>query len=292
MRHFIILAVLSILFKIGYNQENKVVLNLDDVIRLASEQSYEALIARHTFKGSYWEYRTFEAAYLPSLSLNGTALGFEHSISQEADGGEETIVERNNNKSSLNVALNQNIGFTGGRIFMQSNVLRNDQFNPDTSYYLSNPVSIGFSQPLFGYNKLKWDRKIEPLKYEEAKRNYIESLEQISLRAVNRFFDLSLAIVNLEIAKMNFSNTDTLFKISNGRFNIGTIAKNELLQMELSHLSAEAALREAELDLEIKEFALRSFLGYNETVDIELIIPEEVDYLQVDPSILFSQCII
>ena len=63
---------------------------------------------------------------------------------------------------------------------------------PPTSY-LAYPVTIGFMQPLNGYNSLRWDRKIEPLKYEEAKLEYINSLENVSKRAVGYFFDLALA---------------------------------------------------------------------------------------------------
>ncbi|MGM0407947.1 MAG: TolC family protein, partial [Bacteroidota bacterium] len=126
-----------------------------------------------------------------------------------------------------------------------------------------------------------WQKKIEPLKYEEAKKEYITSLENVSLKAVNYFFDLALAQQNLQVAKINYSNADTLYQIAEGRYNIGTIAENELMQMELSLLNAGSDLNAAKVDLEIKKFQLRSFLGFNEKVDLNLIIPKEIPELTV-----------
>ncbi|NLA48300.1 MAG: TolC family protein, partial [Bacteroidales bacterium] len=41
------------------------VLTLDQVIRLAEEQSPLALMAKHRFRASYWQYRTYVAQYRP-----------------------------------------------------------------------------------------------------------------------------------------------------------------------------------------------------------------------------------
>ncbi len=266
-------------------------LTLDEVINLAKEQSYDALIAKHSFRGSYWQYRSFKASYLPALSLSGTAVGFDNSISQEWQDGEQVLVEHNTNQSNLNLSLNQNIGLTGGRIFMQSNLMQVDNFESSLRYFTSSPVTIGFSQPLFGFNQLKWDRKIEPVKYEEARKQYVETMEQVSLKAVNNFFDLILAQINYVIAENNFDNADTLYHIAQGRFNIGTIAQNELLQMELSFLNAKSELRQSKLNLEISEFRLRSFLGFNESVKIELVVPTDKPDLEIDYSVALREAL-
>jgi len=280
---YILISIL--LFIVSFqasSQDNKMILTLNDVIRIASDQSFDALIAKHTFRGNYWRYRSFKASYLPLLSLKGSAIGFDNSISQEWQDGEQVLVEHNNNLSNINLSVNQNIGLTGGRIFAQSQLAQIDNFESSSRYFTSSPVIVGFSQPIFGFNQLKWDRKIEPLKYEESRKAYIESMEQVSLTAINNFFNLILAQINLNIAEYNYNNSDTLFKISEGRFNIGTIAKNELLQMELSFLGAKSALQQAQLNLEISEFRLRSFLGYNEAIRIELIVPTEIPDLEID----------
>lgn len=82
---------------------------------------------------------------------------------------------------------------------------------------------------------------------------------------------------------MNFSNADTLYRIAQGRYDLGTIAEDELLQMQLSWLNTETARKEAEMNLRDREIRLRSFLGFNENVRLELILPDRVPDLQVDP---------
>lgn len=59
---------------------------------------------------------------------------------------------------------------------------------------------IGYRQSLFGYNSLKWDKRIEPVRYQEAKKSYVETLELVSANAINKFFALATAQSNYDIA--------------------------------------------------------------------------------------------
>ncbi len=260
-------------------------LTLTDVIQLAKEQSPMAIQAKHRFRASYWQFRTFKAEYRPSLTLDGTFPNYNRVYEKEFDfnTGKEEYVEKNTNNSQLALSLSQNIGLTGGSIFMTTDLTRLDIFGPDgSSQYVTTPVSIGYRQPISGFNELRWQKIIEPMQYEEAKKNYLNSLENVAYRAAGYFFDLALAEQNMEIAKINYENSDTLYRISQGRYNIGTIAENELLQMELSFLNSGTQLNQASIDLQTAEFALRSFLGFNDNVRIELIIPNSVPSLEVD----------
>jgi len=261
-----------------FSQELVNRLTYDEVLQLAHDQSPQAILAKHRFRAAYWEYRTFVAEFRPSLTLDGTLPSFSRSFVryQNSDGSYDYI-EDNTNTTSLGLTVKQNIGLTGGNVFIQSDLERTDVFSDSsTTSYLSKPVLIGFSQPLFGMNKLKWSKKIEPIKYEEAKRTFIEAMENISIEATQKFFDLAMAQQNLETAKLNYSNTDTLYKIAQGRYNIGTIAENDLLQMELSNLNAGTSLNEAIVDLQLKKNKLKSYLGLNDKYDLEIILPEEV----------------
>jgi DNA-binding protein len=268
-----------------FSQQSKLSLTLDEVIELAKEQSPMAIMSRHRFRGSYWEYRTHVAKFRPGLTLSSVVPELTRSIEKiTLPDGSDDFVERSLMNSSVDVSLSQNIAPTGGSIFMTSGLQRIDNFKADENpvSYLSAPVSIGFRQPIKAHNSFRWEKKIEPLKYEEAQKTYIEAMETVSQRAVNYFFNLILAQVNLQIATTNYANNDTLFRIAEGRYNIGTIAENELLQMELAFLNAGTALNEAKIQIEINKFRLRSFLGFNETVDIELIIPHVIPDFEVD----------
>jgi hypothetical protein len=62
-------------------------------------------------------------------------------------------------------------------------------------------MDIGYTQPLLKFNSLKWDKKIEPLKFNESKQAFIESQEKIAITVTEYFFDLLLAQVNLVLPK-------------------------------------------------------------------------------------------
>lgn len=272
-----ILLIACLVFMVGQLSAQQLVktFSLEEVLEMAKDYSPQSILSKHQFRAAYWEHRTYRADLLPSLSLNGTLPNFRRVITQEYVGDSYQYIEANTNTLSAGLILNQNVGLTGGRVFAQSSLERVDIFgNTNRTNYKSEPVIIGFEQPIFGFNAFKWKRKIEPLKYLEAKRKYIESTEQISSEAVLHFFALILAQQNLKTAQLNYANTDTLYQIAKGRYNIGTIAENELLQMELSFLNAGGDVNEAEIDLQLKKFRLKSFLGMNDQYDVELIIPE------------------
>ncbi|MDV7396280.1 hypothetical protein RZS08_33105, partial [Arthrospira platensis SPKY1] len=120
-----------------------------EVIRIAQEKSPDAMIGRHRFKRSYWEYRSFKAGYLPNLSLDATLPNFNRTIDPITQGdGSETYRERTLARYSANVSLTQKIGLTGGEVFLQSGLQRLDNYYADTStrQFLSTPVNIGFRQ--------------------------------------------------------------------------------------------------------------------------------------------------
>lgn len=275
LKRILLSLVLILSINISFSQTSNSTLTIDVVLELAHDYSPQAILAKHQFRSAYWEHRTYKAEYLPSLTLNGTFPNLNRSlIRYQFEDGTYKYIEENSNTASLGLSLNQNIGLTGGRIFASSNLERTDFFGVNSGKnYMSVPIQLGFSQPIFGFNDLKWKKKVEPLKYLEAKRLYIESMEAIAGEAIGYFFDLVLAQQNVQTAMLNYANTDTLYQIAKGRYNIGTIAENELLQMELSYLNAGSSVNEAEIDLQLKKFKLTSFLGIKDDYDITLLVP-------------------
>ncbi len=259
-------------------------LTLDDVIKLSEEQSPNALMAKHRFRASYWQFRTFKAEYRPSLTLTGTTPNYSTAFERVWNSNTNQWEYRSTNvlRNIGSLALSQNIGLTGGTISLSSDLTLENNFENDERNYITAPISIGLTQPLFRYNSLKWQKKTEPLKYETAKRSYLSDIEMVHTQAVNYFFQLALAQSNKQIADMNFANADTLYEIAKGRYELGTIAENELLELQLSWLNTETSRKDAEINLRDREIRLKSFLGFNENVRIELVIPSSIPELQVN----------
>ena len=257
---------------------------LDDVIKIAQDQSPDAQIAKHRYRRSYWSFRSFKATYLPGIQLNATLPNLNRSINAIPSQDGTTIFTPQNLMSySVALSVNQRIGFSGGEVFLNSGLQRLDNTIGDTtvSQYLTNMINIGISQPIFHYNAYRWDKKIEPMRFEEAQRFYIETREQVAITAVDYFFNLLLAQIQVGIAQKNQSNYDTLFRIAQGRFNLGKIAENELLQLELNLLQAEASVENAELNYENQLFTFKSYLRLKDDFMIELIPPNITPYFLI-----------
>jgi len=260
-------------------------LSLDDVIYIAHQQSPDALIAKHRFKSSYWEFRSFRADYLPGLGLSGVAPIYDRSIAnvQQPDGSFE-FLPVDQGGANANLSLGQRIGPTGGFISLNTGLQYYDNFtgDPITYPFAADIINIEYVQPIFKYNPYKWDRHIEPLKYETAKRRYLEDNEQVAIVATNYFFNMLQAQLDMQIAEKNMSNYDTLFNIAKGRYQLGKIAENELLQLELNLLNAEAQVQQAELELENSMFKLKSYLRIKEEEEIELVAPGVTDFFTIN----------
>ena len=69
---FLLIVVLLFSSKEAVAQEVKK-LTFDEVIKLSEEQSPNALIAKHRFRSSYWQFRAYQAQFRPSLTLRGNA---------------------------------------------------------------------------------------------------------------------------------------------------------------------------------------------------------------------------
>ena len=184
---------------------------------MAQAHSPEAQAAQHTYRAAYWSYRSFRANYLPEVSLTSTPyLNRQINRVTQPDGTEQ-FLRQNQLSTDVSLSVSQNIWFTGGNLFLQTSAQRMDEFGDHTEAYNTQPVTIGYQQSLFGYNSLKWDRRIEPVRFREARKSYAETLELIASRACELFFDLATAQANLDIARANYASADTLYRYARGR---------------------------------------------------------------------------
>ena len=261
----------------SFAQEKEVMeLSLSQAIRIAQENSPEAQAARHSYRAAYWDYRFYKANYLPSLHLSSSP-NMTNSISKitQSDGSNE-FLHQNQLNTNLTLEANQNVWFTGGNFFMKTQLQRLDDLERDRTSYQSSPVVVGYRQSLFGYNSLKWDRRIKPRRFQESQKAYNETLELVASRACNYFFALAAAQTNLDIATSNHASADTLYHYAQGRYNIGTITENEMLQLEINKLTEETNQLNARISVEDQMQSFRSFLGIDHNVEIRLIPDNEV----------------
>lgn len=265
-------------------------LSLEEVVQQAKAQSIASKQAVTLKKTNYWEYRSFLADYKPQLSLLGTLPGFTRSyIEVVQPDGTVSFQPVSNNNSILSLSLSQSIAMTGGTVYVQQQMQRFDDFQRDVTRYNGIPFEIGIAQPLFRFNPLKWDRRIQPLKYQEGNQQFIQSLEQVALDATGFYFDLLVAQVNLQIAEKNRSNNDTLFKIAGHKLQLGKISQNDLLQLQMGLLTAQKDLASAQQSAAVASLKLKMFLSSRDERELELGIPAEAAEFAIDPQVALDE---
>ncbi len=281
-RSHILSIILAALAAFPAYSQDTLRLTLSETVRMAQEQSPQAIAARHSFRAAYWNWRSYRANMLPSLTFTSSP-SLNRSISSVTlpDGG-ESFVHRNQLMVDAGLTINQNIPFTGGSLFVKTALQRLDLFSEKTSSYNTTPIVLGYEQNLFGYNQFKWDRKIEPLRYTESKKNLTETLELVAAQATQQFFQLATAQTNWEIAQYNYANADTLYQYAQGRYNIGTITENEMLQLELNLLTEQTNMMNARIEVDDCIQSLRSYLGITNASELIASLNEEIPRFNVE----------
>lgn len=294
MKKLIIVIIITCSFNFQSKSQDKISLTLPDVIQIASRQSIDAFRNKNMYLASYWEYRFFQAERLPGISLRTNPLDFNRYLKKEYnfETNEDEYRLREFVDSDIAVSATQNVGFTGGQLFLRSELgmIKNLGGAQNTSYSAT-PFSIGYSQELNGYNELKWKSKIEPIKFDKAKKTFIQDIEDLRIKSTYQFFQLITAQIQKGIAETNYANADTIYNIGKGRFQVGTITQDELLNLELRLLNTEQALSMAQLEEKRAQASLNSFLGMEKNVEIECIVPSEIPALQIDPDIALTQAL-
>ncbi len=251
-------------------------LTLDKAVALARSQSPQSVAARHQYRASYWSWRMHKANYLPGVTFDSYS-SLNRSISSVTlPDGSDSFVHRNQMLNDGSISINQNISLLGGTVYMRTGLQRLDLFTDNSLSFKSTPVVLGYSQNLLGYNYLKWNKKIEPIRYSQALKAYAETQELVAATAAMKFHQLALAQNSWQSASYNYAAADTLFKYAQGRYEIGTITENEMLQLEINYLTEQTNMMNARIEMDNMIIDFRSFLGITDNVEIEVMVSDEI----------------
>ncbi len=265
-------------------------LTLQRAIELAQSQGNQAVAARASRDAVLYRDRAFSARLLPQLSLGGTVPRYNRAIIPVLQPDGTTLFRpQNQTDAGLTATVTQQLP-TGGNFFVSSS-LATLSVTGDQSIrtWSSTPISVGFRQDIFRPNISRLDRREQPYRTELAERQYLEAREDIAIQVTNLFFDVHAAGVSLANATTNVAVNDTLYTLNKGRFEVGKIGENDLLQSELALLRARTALDGARLELDRARSSLRLALGLAPDAPVELAVPTDVPAFPVDTALAVSE---
>ena len=260
-------------------------LSLGKSIEMAIDSSLQSFISQNLYLSGYWQYRTFKAGRLPSLTLNATPLQYYRDFTKRYDSQQNIDIYRQQQSlySYGNLSVKQNLDATGGTFYVDTELGYMHNYGDNNySQYSSVPVRIGYRQSLFGFNNFKWEKRIEPLKYEKAKKRLIYSHEEISGTVIEHFFNLAMAQAEYDMAVGNAASADTLYNIGQERFKIAGISQSELMTLKLDAINEKNRLKNAEISLKRNMFAFVSYLNMDKNTQIQLALPNKPQEITID----------
>ena len=262
--------------------------SLQDVLS-QTQQSYFASNARTQKEIAQHEYKFYSSQLKPQVGFDALLPNFNKTsreIIQPSGSVAFQSISQNNASASLYVS--QAIAATGGRLFLQSDLQRFDDFSTDAKLYNGLPIRIGIEQPLFGYNPFKYQNRIEPLRLEEANLAHNIEIENARLQATDLYFNVLIAEERKLIAAANEDVNEQLLEITYERFALGKVSKDEKLQLEIELKNARLNSSQATYAHQFALSQLQTYLGQSPDSSVTLTTPEALPKLTIDIQLIES----
>ncbi|MGQ0713115.1 MAG: TolC family protein [Gemmatimonadaceae bacterium] len=287
-RPFIALVSLALLASPAAAQQS---LTLEEAIALALRQGLAAKAAASARDAERWRDRAFPPRRLPQLSLEGVVPAINRGITPvfRPDGTTAFVTQRET-QSSLNLTLSQQVTPTGGELFVSSGVTRLDVYG-QRRLWQTTPLVLGIRQQLFRSNVLEWDDREQDARSELAEQLYLEAREDVALATANAFFDVYAGEMAFRNASANAAINDTLHLLNTGRYEVGKIGENDLLQSELAVLRARTSLDGARLERARAMAELERLTNLPAEAEVTIVVPASAPDVQPDTAVAVAQAL-
>jgi len=279
------IVYLLFIVAISVSAQQRVVLDLDRTVRLATDSSLAAQKYQSIYDASRYQNLSWQASRKPQFSLESTPVQYQRYMTRRYLSMEDVDVYRQQRMfySQAGITATQTMEPWGGQFYgsTQLGYLRTfgDQ---NQTQFMTVPVTFGYKQELLFYNPLKWAKQIEPLKLTLAEKSFVYGIETASEEAVSKFFTLALAQDQQRMAEEYLASCDTIYAIAQRRYKIASISKAELSILHLEKTNARTTLANARISRQRAAQQLATYLGMERTTDIELVIPTVMQNLHVD----------
>lgn len=258
----IITTILLFLLKLISAQPLPDSIGLTEMRQLASKQAIDVLTAKSEAKLAALDMQLLSARLKPRLDLSANLPNYFSSFNEttQPDG---TVAFRpvTINNSSISLQATQQLAATGGVLFASTNLQRFDDYENDLKSYKGSPVRIGILQPILGFNRWKWEKRILPLAEKESNARMNVAGEKAAADATALFFDLLFAQQSRNIAQTNQAASSRLLDIAKERYELGKINRGDLVQIEMELAAAGQNLLSAERRVAAASQSIYNFLG-------------------------------
>lgn len=170
------------------------------------------------------------------------------------------------------------------------NLVNSNNTNPivggfQTQASFSGNYGVNSSLTIFNGGYLKNDIKSKELAVQSAALNIAEANNDITLNITQAYLNVLLAKENIIYLKEALNTSKLQFKQGQQRFDAGSIAKKELLQLQAQTSADEYALTNAENTLRSNLLSLKNILQLPTGYNLSVYTPDSLDILESYPSL-------
>ncbi|MGQ0640880.1 MAG: TolC family protein [Gemmatimonadaceae bacterium] len=268
-------------------------LTLQQAIDLAQRNGLAARAAVSTRDAARSREHSFYARRLPQFFLTGNVPQYNRSIIPVLQPDGTTLFKpQQETNSNVNLTIAQQLPITGGSLLVSSRLTQLKRSGTTSSEtWNSTPFSVLLRQPLLQSNSQAWDGREQNLRGDAAEQQYLEAREDVALQVVDAFFAYFAARTTRGNSEINAAINDTLFRMNQGRFEVGKIGENDLGQSELQLLRSRNALDAARLEHDRTLAALRLVLNLRPNEPLDVAVTSDVPPFEADTILAVQQAL-
>ena len=195
--------------------------------------------------------------------------------------------------SQLGVTVSQQLPFTGGNLIVSSSLQRFEMTGAQqVRTWSSTPITVSLQQDILRPNTAQWDRRGAGSAHRDRPSASTSRRGRTSrCRPPALFFDVYAAQVAEANAAHNAAVNDTLYTLNKGRFEVGKIGENDLLQSELALLRARTSLDGARLDFDRALAAFRLALNVPADTAVTIAVTSDVPKVELDTTLAVTEAL-
>ncbi len=114
-------------------------------------------------------------------------------------------------------------------------------------------------------------------------------MEDISLQAVSLWFRLLNARQDQKATRTNFDNSVKMRDVAEERLKLGTVSRDEYLQLDLRVLNDSISLNDSAVRVQEAQMELNSLLGFDESAEINPVLDEELPDLTLEYEMVLNK---
>lgn len=260
-------------------------LTLERALEIAIVNSPDIVSTRLDLERSNEELKAQKASLKSQLSLTLNPINYnrDRQFNQLFSAWNNTETKSSGGRFTLSQPIIQ----TDGTLILSNNFDWRDSYSDfqdvrnKTKTY-SNNTYISYTQPLFTYNRTRFQTRELELSLESTRLTYAVQQLSIESQVTQGFYSLFQNQVSLDIDKEELANRQASFEIIKNKVDAGLVAREELYQAELDLTTSRSGMQNSEMQLQnaLDQFKHLIGISLDEEISVDANIswqPVEVD---------------